>query len=432
MFQRSVCAALLALSAPIACVAQPAGLKASGVEVLEGGWKSPNHVGASFTALMAAQDGKAGKFDYYYQVRVVNEMRPTFANCRAFDTSSVFEELFGTKDMRTMLVSVGIRYRVTNDAYGLFQDKQVPLVFVGYNKDSGGAAKRGCFFEPTESTSMILSRYDGASAAEDREDFKITVTAQSGEEVEFAFVKRLKELFVTFNTAFSWTQIAAGKIDAFEKVATEFETAVNNAGDLFKKYGGEFTLEAVSGSAGRLKFSMPRFVARTSGSIFIYPRLVASLLIDTKPVTIQSLEPNDILMSCGLMTRECAKQVLAKKSCDKASQTVHEMLAVALAAGDPALFDLYSADGRKKLFKSCQKLRFFTTSTLELSTMDALLTRWAAVKYFDLPERLGNADELKKLATENGVPEKALVKECWADDDQRKLEGFIGAINHKI
>ena len=146
----------------------------------------------------------------------------------------------------------------------------------------------------------------------------------------------------------------------------------------------------------------------------------------------QTLAPNDILMSRGLMTRECAKQVLAKKACDKASQTVHELLAAALAGGDPALFDIYSADGRKKLFKSCQKLRFYTTSTLELSTMDALLTRWAAVQYFDVPERLGNAEELKKLATENGVPEKALLKECWAEDDQRKLNGFIEAINHKI
>lgn len=428
---------LIAFAAVVALVAvnSPAngqmhqGLKKIGVEVSPGGWKSANHSTDSYRALLLAQFNELGEYDYYYQLKLAPEMNPTFENC----TKKPVSAIFGVTHMRTMLIKAGVRLRITGATPSLFADKQVPLLFVGFDSSTPGTQKKGCFFEPSNKADLVISRNSGASVRASNEEFLISITAEMSEKREYALVKRLSELFTVFNAAYSWTSISSGKIDAVTKAADQFEKAINSANDFSTKTTGEFTLETRSGAAGRLQIAVPQFVARSSGPIVFYTSLTASLLLDSKQPQKRRLDPSSILASSQLTTRKCSKEILEKKECTAKSETVHEALASALSKeGNPILFNVYQQAGRAAVFETCQKIRFFATSRAELSTFDALLVRWAALHYFKVPQVFAVKEEREKLAKENGVPPDRLVEECWNDEDSAKLTRFVDAMNYTL
>lgn len=336
--------------------------------------------------------------------------------------------------MRTALVRVTAVYRPTRDVHAtLFREKTVPVLFLGDNKDSIGGARKGCFFEATESVGLPLARFDGSSIAEKREEYFIKIEGSRSDELEFNLVKRLKETFVAFNAAYSFSQLSANEVTAFEKAASEFEGAINRASDRFLKGQGEFVLEGQGSESSRLAIQIPHLSVRGSGALIFYTSLTASLLLENREKTKQPLSASSILTSYALMTRECARTMLQNKGCEATSKTVQEYLLEDVARKDDAfIINLYVKEGRAALHQSCRKLRNLVSGKLGLSTIDALLVRWAALESAKVLARLKDGKEVAKLAEETGVPGPELTAECWTDDDTRKLTGFAHRMNYEM
>jgi hypothetical protein len=83
---------------------------------------------------------------------------------------------------------------------------------------------------------------------------------------------------------------------------------------------------------------------------------------------------------------------------------------------------------------TCEAIRSFASTKLQLSTLDALLVRWAAVKYGNLDKALADPARARAIAhavsTSTGSPTKVETIEfaCWNDEDQKTLAGVLSAM----
>lgn len=402
----------------------------SGLKISNGGWTARIHASDSYVELARVLGGKPGQFDYYYQLKLVPQISLSFKGCNSLTAPQVLERIAGKTRNSLLIVKLGIGYRFTADSKAsLFRDHDVPILFVGNNNDNDHP-RNGCFFSITNETVFPLFRYGGAP---DYEDFQIAVTVQRGTSVQYNLVKRVKETFSLFNAAYSWTDLSGARTTAFSAAAQQFEDAINGAGEQLQRYNQELRLVPHGDKPDRFVFTAPEFISLSAGTLVLYPRLIASILIDTKAAHPgETLSPESILGSRALSTRRCSSQILSSGMCDLRVETVHQSLLSKLAPTAPAVFDLNTDAGLAKVYDTCLRLRNYVTDDLELSTMDALAVRWSVVASAGLDKILADEKLAEPIVKATKITKPKLQEACWAPADETRFKAFVSAMNRKL
>lgn len=402
----------------------------SGLKINNGGWTPKTHASESYVELARLEGRDLGQFDYYYQLKIVPQISLTFQGCNSLTAPQVLERIAGKTRNSLLVVKIGVGYRFAADnSANIFKEHDVPILLVGRNNDNK-SPKNGCFFSITNETVLPLFRYGGAT---DYEDYRINVTVERGTAVHYNIVKRIKETFSLFNAAYSWTDLTGARTTAFTAAAQQFEEAINGAGEQLQRYNEELRLVPRGRTPDRFVFTAAQFINPASGTLVIYPRLIASILIDSKAATSgETLSPESILGSRGLSTRRCSSEILSKGSCDLKVETVTQSLLTYLQATSPAIFDLNTEEGLKKVYDTCQRIRYWTTDVLELSTIDALAVRWAAMASTGLDKILPDETLSQPIVDATRIKRTELQEKCWAPKDAARFKAFVTAMNRKL
>lgn len=402
----------------------------SGLKIHSGGWTSRTHASDSYVEFARIAGGALGPFDYYYQLKLVPQISLSFKGCNSLTAPQVLERIAGKTRNSLLVVKLGIGYQFTADSKAsLFRDRDVPILMVGNNNDNV-RPRNGCFFSITNETVFPLFRYGGAT---DYESFQIAVTVERGTSVQYNIVKRIKETFSLFNAAYSWTDLSGARTTAFAAAAQQFEDAVNGAGEQLQRYNQELPLSPHGASPDRFVFTAPEFISISAGTLVLYPRLIASILVDTKAAhSGTSLSPETILGSRALSTRRCSSQILSTGTCDLKVETVHQSLLTRLAPTSPAIFDLNTDPGLAKVYDTCLRLRNYVTDEIELSTMDALAVRWSVMAASGLDRILADDKLAEPIAMATKIARPKLQEACWAPADETRFKAFVSAMNRKL
>ena len=439
----------------------------SGLMVFDEGWDPNKYASDSYRAYHSIKNGDLTKFDYYYQLKLTPQMKLSFAGCTKLRSNDIIKNLIGVSGQKMLIVKLGIKYRFNQDSsIPIFKGKDVPVLYVGRNRDIGGGITQGCYFSITDETIFPLFRYEGGYYDEPKNDFMINISVNSGDNVKFNTVQRIVEGLNIFNAATSWTDLTGKRTEAFENAASKFEDAINGAGSQINSYNEEKNLKGIQQgeqAPSQFIFAAPSFVDLSAGTLMVYTRLISSVLIDAKTEATQELAPEDILSGTGLSSRACASEILEKGSCDLKIKTVREALLDYLKppvastssrglSGTPAetaspsqtasqtasttesdssdIFDFSSDRGQKKVTSVCKKIRMFASDKLRLATMDALLVRWSATN--ELAQVLQTDPELAaSISKATNLSKDELAKICWNEDDKGKLNKFLSAMNYK-
>lgn len=402
----------------------------SGLKISSGGWTAKTHASDSYAEFARIAGGALGPFDYYYQLKLVPQISLSFKGCNSLSAPQVLERIAGKTRNSLLVVKLGIGYRFTADnKASLFRDRDVPILMVGNNNDNN-SPRNGCFFSITNETVFPLFRYGGAT---DYESFQVAVTVERGTSVQYNIVKRVKETFSLFNAAYSWTDLSGARTAAFSAAAQQFEDAINGAGEQLQRYNQELKLSPHAASPDRFVFTSPEFISLSAGTLVLYPRLIASILIDSKAATPgATLSPESILGSRALSTRRCSAEILSKGYCDLKVETVHQSLLTRLAPSAPAIFDLDTEAGLAKVYDTCLRLRNFVTDEIELSTMDALAVRWSVMASSGLDGILADDKLAEPIVKATRIAKPKLQEACWAPADASRFKSFVTAMNRKL
>lgn len=402
----------------------------SSLRITNGGWTAKSHASDSYVEYSRLLGGDMAPFDYYYQLKIVPQISLSFKGCNSLTAPAMLERIAGKTKNSLLVVRLGIGYRFAADnTANIFQNRDVPILLVGNNNDNN-RPKNGCFFSITNETVLPLFRYGGAS---NYEDFLIRVSVERGTSVQFNIVKRVKETFSLFNAAYSWTDLTGARTTAFAAAAQQFEDAINGAGEQLQRYNEELSLRPHGRNPDRFVFTAPDFISLSAGTLVLYPRLIASILIDSKAASAgETLSPEAILGSRGLSTRRCSSEILSSGSCNLKVETVHQSLIGHLAATSPAIFDLDTPAGLAKVYDTCQRVRYWTTDVLELSTLDSLAVRWAVASSVGLDRILADDKLSEPIVAATKIERGKLRDMCWAAKDEAKLKAFVSAMNRKL
>ena len=162
------------------------------------------------------------------------------------------------------------------------------------------------------------------------------------------------------------------KATAITTATTSFQTALNNALGGTKSYILPATIATAHEKDVVFHFGLPD-ADLTSGVIPIYARLSASLLLDS---TNKAIGPDYILASPVVGEQRCLPSAGAG-ACSSNFGLFWPAVAK-VDAGVPPMF--FGGSSKETLYNTCYVLRYVATGELQLSTLDALLTRWAALK----------------------------------------------------
>ena len=402
----------------------------SSLKIANGGWNAKSHASDSYVEYSKMLGGQMAPFDYYYQLKIVPQISLSFKGCNSLSAPAMLERIAGKTKNSLLIVKVGVGYRFAADnTASIFQNKDVPILLVGNNNDNN-RPKNGCFFQITNETVLPLFRYGGAS---NYEDFLIGVTVERGTAVQYNIVKRVKETFALFNAAYSWTDLTGARTTAFAAAAQQFEDAINGAGEQLQRYNEELALRPHGRNPDRFVFTAPEFISQSAGTLVLYPRLIASILVDTKAATAGDvLSPEAILGSRGLSTRRCSSEILSSGTCNLKVETLHQSLLGYLAASSPAVFDLNTDAGIAKVYDTYQRVRYWTTDVLELSTLDSLAVRWAVASSSGLDKILADDKLSEPIVAATKIDRTKLQDMCWSPKDDTKFKTFVTAMNRKL
>jgi hypothetical protein len=136
-----------------------------------------------------------------------------------------------------------------------------------------------------------------------------------------------------------------------------------------------------------------------AGYFAFYIKLTASQVLGPN----MNVTAGEILADGYLGAKTCAPKPGSKMAdCVPDRKTFREYMASQITNMPLRFFDLKTPELRKKIFDTCTNIRIKATESLGLSTIDALLVRWAAVK------KSGLLDVL--LAAKSTDPQKKKVR----------------------
>lgn len=405
-----------------------------GVHVVSGLWSPQQHADRSYVAYKAVQK-HLDQYDFYYQLEVYPKYKLTFSNCQNTPNLKAFLTKFVGKSSSSFLtIKSTIRHRGLNGETEVWSDH--PTLLVGHGlADTSGATGNGCFFDQALSARTPFIRIS-SSTGNHADGFLLAFTVYRASSVQINIVSRIKELFSAMNAAFSFTDLSGARATAYETAATQFQTAFNDAGRIPASNKREVTLSAAGGPQSRFALSMPSIISPTAGYFAFFVNLKASLVLTPS----LNVTPDNILINTNLGAPTCSPKPATKMSeCLPTAKTFRSHMHDKIEKMPPRFFDTTNPEKRKSTFDTCIRIRTEATENLRLSTLDALLVRWAAVKDGGLMDLLTLAKvdspekrkPLEDLAKENARTTSELVKECWNDDDQRKLAQVVLAVTGK-
>lgn len=410
-------------------------LESSGVKIRDGDWNASRNADESYTAFRKIQGGALSQYDYYYQLRLVPQLKISFADCEeSVGIVSFFNGLFGTSENSLLIVKAGLQYRwASGGKPAEFLKDSVPLFIAGTGLDPSSMKEgNGCFFDATSDVSFPLLRYNGGGLKQDYDDFQIKFTVEGGQGLSLNGVATIKSLFSQFNAAFSWTDITGARVTAYESAAQKFQDAIVKAGTFKNRLTKTYTMKTLGTGASRLILTVPDLFGdgeSDTGKLVIYARLIGSIALDTNE---RDITPRMIMQSEPLTARKCSPPDIATGKCEAPNQTIRGSLRTLGKELPVDVFDVSTDDGRKQVFRLCDEVRVHATETLKLSTLDALLVRWAATKISGLQDALKDQKRSSAIAQATSKSIEDLTAKCWNADDEKKLQTVAAAMKKKI
>lgn len=303
----------------------------------------------------------------------------------------------------------------------------IPLLYAGKGIDptTNKASGDGCFFDFINVVRAPYLRHDGSS----QQDYYLYFKARAAKNVELNAIASLKTALVAFSSLFSWTDLTGDRIKLLADATTQLQTAIARA----------FTVDDTKKTTKALLSTGMQDLAyhidvdeleQAAGNLAIYVRLSASLVLDNMGENDKEITVDRVLTDTDIGTVRCIPE-LPKPACTLLPRTFRSALKEYNKDIPPRFFDL-SADGKKKVYDTCQQLREFATGNLKLSTLDALLVRWAAVKLSKLDKALADPAQAADIASASQVDVADLGERCWNADDNKKLEGVVKAMGKKL
>jgi len=401
-----------------------------GVQLNPGGWNATDHADDTYIALKTIQ-GQLATYDFYYQLVIYPHYKFTFSDCNQTPTIDAFLRRFvGITSSNLLTINATIRHRGEQGPTELMADQPIIIVGRGITNNAGDEGN-GCFFDQSLSNTTPLIRYSAKKPGEEDFEFKFRIAHTTN--VTANFVTRVKSLFSIISGYFSFTDLTGERVKIFTDAANELQTAFNDSSKIANTNNVPTVMPLEGVSTSRYKISMPTIISTGAGYFAFYVKLTASQVLAKN----STVTPGLILANQTLGFKTCYPKPGAKLAdCAPDRKTFRDFMISVDATMPVRFFDLRTAESRKKVYGTCDQLRIRSTETLALSTIDALLVRWAAIKegkLYDVLQGLNSADPtrkkaLKDLATENQVSSKALVDMCWHPDDQRKLAGVVKAV----
>jgi hypothetical protein len=379
----------------------------------------------ALTSFRSDQDKKAPlePQDYYYLFSVSPSDTVTFSNCKS--TSSIFDELFGETETSLVAVTLSVDYRLTpgTDIKGV---QSLPILMVGHGVNpTNGTNTNGCFFFPPKTVNSTYVRYTGGDKNASFEDFQAQLVGKTATAFKSNYVATLTALIKSIASA--WPLLAKpvdltpAQGEAISGIGKQFEEAFNKAGTVSNEWNQVVLIKALGGRKAAWEITAPGATKKAKVIVYVYRS--ASKAVENLPGTI--VKRKHVLGNKRLGTAELDFGDAAKRKTFLASYAAGN----AALNSDP-LFDTSTVDARKLLGKKCAAVRTHATDTLELSTFDATLVRWAALG--DFGDVLLQPEELAKVAADSGLSPAALLKVCLAKEDQDLLRGVLGKLGKRL
>lgn len=406
----------------------------SGVVVSVGGWDLKNryHADDTYRAFLAARGGKPlSKYDYYYQLVISPEVDRNLrlaADCdQAPSLKSFLINLFGYATSSFVIVRMSATHRWQSGLSSPMLPKDTALLMIGHGADKNTlAASNACFFDPSTRVGSQLLRYEGASNDQDFDDFQLNFSMDGGTSTSSNFIATLRGIFTDLKPSVAWAGPISEGIGTIEAAGKRMEATIKAAGGQRNYFVANHFLKINDGNKGRLHLAVPNVINPNSFYLTIFARKVASLaLSDGAP----EVSPNWILQSTSLGNRNCHSKQLADGTCGHSAVTVLKRLMPNRKPEEtPHLFDLTSDENIKRVYNLCGHVRNVTTGEMGLSTIDALLVRWAITKESKLQAALKNPEQLKLISAKTMRSEAEVVENCWNDTDEATLRSVLSAL----
>jgi hypothetical protein len=373
---------------------------------------------------------KLGSGDFYSSVNIVPQLTPIAGACSTAAPWFIkaLHGLFGNS--ATAMVVVTMSATAGQGRLGQYDFlTNVPLFYAGKGIDpsTNTASPNGCFFDYLPTLREPFIRFDGGS----NEGYTLTFEIRQSKTLSVGAVATLRDALQAIVSGIEIVKpgVTVGPTDAqttaFANAGNDLQSLINSS--LSGTTRAPITKYLMTNGSKNLAYHLlSSFQPNSTGNIAIYARLSSSLILDTigDDIDYEKILTNDI----GEVP--CIPSLpTPNANCVVKSETFLDAYKAHVTTMAPEFFDLSSDAGMKNVFNTCDDLRLFSTGTLKLSTLDALLVRWAAVKDGRLDVALADPAKRALIAKDSSVTPADLDR-CWNTTDQDTLNG-IATIMHK-
>lgn len=368
-----------------------------------------------------------GDRDYYTSINIEKDFPDENRSCH--DKSSSSTGFFESRSSVTLVTLDIIRlsgHLGTSDVY-----KDIPLIYAGENFDpiTNKESKRTCFFNVSRFNTPFI-RHEGRNQ---KEDFNLTFKIHTTERINYEILGAINSSFLVVSALLDWTDLTGARIQKIEDGITNLQKLVPSTFDMAKSYQEPLLTPGEKDLS--YDIFMPAIEEKNDHAV-INVELSASMLldnIDDKEVTV-----GRVLEDTEIGANHCIPEIPAPK-CQIVNQTFGDAFHQSVyGKTTPSRFFDFTPEGEKKVLDTCEAIRDFASTKLQLSTLDALLVRWAAVKQGKLDKALADPAKARAIAhavsTATGSPTKPdnIIYACWNDEDQKTLVGVLKAMGKTL
>jgi hypothetical protein len=409
------------------------------VQVGSADWNESTNADVSYIAYRKYLESstpkrKFGDKDYYASMQVIPQWKSFSGACNgeASEFRKFFDGFFGTTKVAMVLVTLSIAQRTGHTGQ---HDviSEVPLFYAGkgYDPESKKPSGSSCFFDYLRAQRSPYVRHDGSAPA----DFELTFKVRRNNDISSNAVATLSNALIAYSSIFNWTDLTGAQAQHLETAFTNFQNGITAAFSRDQTYPFQAKPLLTLGEKDLLYHVKASSIETATGKTLVFTRLSASILLDN--INDQVITVDRVLEDPEAGATRCIPELPTPK-CQVVTQTLLE----AFRASDqgrtaPERFFDFSKDGQKKVLETCDNLRSFATGKLGLSTLDALLFRWAAVRYGRLDKTLADSAKANAIAhaisnaSGSSVTVAELKERCWGGDDPDKLAGVIKQMGGK-
>jgi hypothetical protein len=417
----------------------------SRVSIVAGGWDADIHADATYRAFVNAHPQPLGRYDFYYSLEIVPQFNNKYSDCADNPNfNNFFKALFGVTNGVVLTVKADIQQRLNGRVAVDLLKGDSQLVLAARGASSGTAtAGNGCFFDETLRPTFPMLQWNGGSINDEFDDFRIKFIVTGGKTENIAAVQNLVSLFSSASAAAGWASgaafVAAPAFAAEQKVAQNFQSALQTAGTLQNQVSKSYVLKAFfpkeeNAKNGKIAITIPSLFDKPdekSGNLVIYVRRHGSIVLQGSG----QITPQTVFDSVELANRQCNMVSIAGGSCtNSGNDSLRISLEKALKTVDGAFGDgtnpiaplLDYANRPKSIYNVCKAIRTVSRLQLHLSTLDEMLIRWAFTKEAGIQDEFdkaaNNKDEKDKFEAATGQKLEAIQAMCWNKGDKDTVE----------